>query len=189
MRMNKYAVRFSGFQETRAEAPHIIFSESGIAAAAQIFRSVFDALDSLAGFVVQRNRTEELGKQLNAQKKALNADINSKTEQLRCQYEEELKRMRLKIVQEKKEMDFELQRLSMETAEKAKDFAFSYEEYMKSNKLFLQIIYKEKKFLEETQSFIDDLSDDYSKRKEYIVYCDLQRKSLELIDAYLKQMI
>ena len=91
--------------------------------------------------------------------------------------------------QEKEDMDIEFQKLKMETVERAKDFSFSYEEYMKSNVLFRKIITREKTFLEETHGYIEMLEDNFSNRKEYILYCDAERKSLELINRYLELLI
>jgi len=189
MRMNKHAIRFPGFGDIGIKSSLSIFSEGAVSTTEKTFLRTFNVLDSLAGFVIQKNRTTELGKQLNAQKQALDAEIDNGIEQLRIQYEEESKRLQIRIEQEKKEMDLELQKLKFETAEKAKEFSFSYEEYIKSNKLFRRIITREKAFLEETHRYIEILSDDFSNRKEYILYCDCERKSLELINNYLKLMI
>ena len=60
---------------------------------------------------------------------------------------------------------------------------------MKSNELFKKIIIREKAFLEGTHRYIEFLGNDFSNRKEYILYCDCERKSLELINNYLKLMI
>lgn len=189
MRMNKYAIRFPELGNMGPHSSLNIFSETSVLAAEGTFRKTFNVLDSLTGFVIQKNRTAEFGKQLIAQKRALDAEVDNNIEQLRIQNVEEAKRIQIKIEKEKQKMDFELQKLKIEIAERAKSFSFSYEEYMKSNKVFFGIITREKYFLEEIQSFIEGLGDEYSNRKEYILCCDLERKSLELIDTYLKQMI
>jgi len=187
--MNKYAVRFPGYGNIDTKSPLNIFSETAVAATKKIFYETFNTLDSLTSFIYQKNRTSELEKQLNAQKRALDAEIDQGIEQLKIQYEEKSKRLQLITEQEKQEMDLELQKLTLETSEKAREFSFSYEKYMKSSKLFKKIIVREKTFLEETHSYIEFFGNDFSNRKEYILYCDCERRSLELINNYLKLMI
>ncbi len=189
MRMNKYAIRFPGYGNIDTKSSLSIFSETAVATTKKTIFKTFNTLDSLTGFVIQKSRTSELGKQLNAQKRALDVEIDNGIEQLKIQYEEESKRLQLIIEQEKQEMNLELQKLTLETSEKAKEFSFSYEKYMKSSELFKKIITREKTFLEETHSYIEFLGNDFSNRKEYILYCDCERKSLELINNYLKLMI
>lgn len=189
MKRNKYAIRFPGYGNADSILSPDIFSETAVAAAEKTFLKTFHAFDSLTGFIIQKSRTIELEKQLTAQKRALDTEIEEGIEQLKNRYEEESKRLRLRTQQEKQEMDLELQRLKLETIEKAKDFSFSYEMYMKSNELFQKIIIREKAFIEETHKYIQLLEDDFSNRREYILYCDCERKSLELINRYLERMI
>ena len=189
MRMNKYAIRFPGYGNIDTKSSLNIFSETAVKTTEKTFFKTFNALDSLTGFIIQKSRTSELEKQLNAQKRALIVEIDNGIEQLKIQYEEESKRLQLKIEQEKQELDLELQRLTLETSEKAKEFTFSYEKYIKSSELFKKIITREKNFLEETHRYIELFGDNFSNRKEYILYCDCERKSLELINNYLKLMI
>lgn len=189
MRMNKYAIRFPEYGDTITNSSISIFSEKTVATVEKLFYSTHSALDSLADFVIQKNKTTELKKQLRTQKQALDIEIDNGIRQLKIECEEEAKRIQLRIKQKKEEMELELQKLKLETAEKAKTFSFSYEKYIKSNKTFLTIIMNEKRFLEEAQSFIERIGDNYSNRKEYILYCDLERKSLEMISKYLEKMV
>lgn len=187
--MNKYAVRFPEIETDRTHHSLSAYSENKVAQTEKSFLSTFDALGNLAGYVIQKNRTGELRKQFRAQKELLDAEIENRIKQLHIQYEEESKRIKNQLEMEKQKMEFEFQRLKMETVEQAKAFQFSYEEYMKTNQLFHAIIRNEKKFLEDIQPYIDFLGEEFSNRREYILYCDSQRKSLELVNIYLKQMI
>lgn len=189
MRGIKYAVRFPAFQNINMASTVSVFSKNAVESTKEIFFKTFNVLDSLTGLVIQKSRTSELGKRLNAQRRALDAEIDNGIEQLKIQYEEESKRLQIKIKNAKQEMDLQLIKLKVETAKRAEEFSISYEEYMKSSKLFKEIIIREKSFLEEVQNYIELLGDDFSNRREYILYCDCERKSLELIDKYLKLMI
>lgn len=189
MRRIKYAVRFPGLAETDPKSPPDIFSENAVAERERGFFETLHVLDSLAGFVIQKTRTSELGKQLKARKQALDAETDDRIQQLRIQYEEESKRLQIRIEHVRQEMDLELQNLKWETAEKARDFSFSYEEYMKSNELFKRMLIHEKDFFEEAHRYIEAIGEDFSNRREYILYCDRERKSLEMINEYLRMMI
>lgn len=189
MRGIKYAVRFPAFQNTNTASTVSLFSENAVASTEKVFFKTFNILDSLTGLVIQKSRTSELGKRLNMQKRALDVEIDNGIEQLKIQYEEESKRLQIKMRNVEQEMELELKKLKIETAKRAEEFSFSYEEYMKSNQLFKKIIIRQKSFLEEVQNYIELLGDDFSNRREYILYCDCERKSLELIDNYLKLMI
>lgn len=189
MRTNKYAIRFPEFGDVSTKSSISIFSEEAVAITEKTFLRLFNALDSLTGFVIQKNRTSELEKQLEAQKQALDVEIDNKIDQIKTQYEEESKRLHIRLEQEKDDMDIEFQKLKIETVERAKDFSFSYEEYMRANVRFRKIITQEKTFLEEIHGYIEMLEDNFSNRKEYILYCDAERKSLELINRYLELLI
>lgn len=189
--VKKYAIRFPGLEldSFRTQESPNIFSENRIIEMQQTFSSVLNAAESLAEFIVQKNKTNELGKRISAQKEALDAEIKSKTEQERIQYVEESKRLKIKLENEKKEMELEFQRLMMETAEQAKELDFSFKKFMQTNPILHNIVLREKKLIEDIQPYIGKLADDYSNRREYMKYCEIERKSLELINKYLNQMI
>ena len=98
MRMNKYAIRFPEYGNV--DTSFSIFSETAVVTTEKTFIKTFNAIESLTGFVIQKSRTSELGKQLNAQKRTLDLEIDNGIEQLNIQYEEESERLRLRIEQE-----------------------------------------------------------------------------------------
>lgn len=187
--VKKYAIRFPVLDSFRTQESLNIFSENRIIETQQTFSSVLNAAESLAGFIVQKNKTNELGKRISAQKEALDAEIKNKTEQKRIQYVEESKRLKIRLENEKKEMELEFQRLMMETAEQAKELEFSFEKFMQTNRILYNIVLREKKVIEDIQPYIGKLADDYSNRREYMKYCEIERKSIELINEYINQMI
>ena len=185
----KYAVRFPGLDNLDTKNSINVFSEGRIITAEKTFFSVIDAASSIAELVVQKNRTKELGVRLSAQKEALDAEIKNKKEQLKIKYIEEAQRLKIQLATEKEEMDIEFRRMKIELAEKSRNFDFTFEECVRTNRIFYDIIVMQKKRLEKIQPFIKSLADDYSNRREYIKYCELERKSLNLIEQYLTLMI
>lgn len=187
--VKKYAIRFPGLDVCRNQDLLSIFSENRIVETHKSFSMVLNAAESLAGVIIQKNRTSELGKRLSAQKEVLDIEIENREEQLKIQYIEESNRLKIRLETEKKELDIKFQRLMLESAEKSKEFDFSFEKYMSTNKLLYEIVLSEKNIIEEIQPYIELLATDYSNRREYIKYCEMERKSLALINEYIEQMI
>lgn len=185
----KYAIRFPSMQNIERNLTTSIFSEKSIMKTSDTFFKTFDALGSLTGYVVQKNRTNELSKQLKAQEAALDATIDNLKEQQRIEFEEYSKRLQINLQYEKHEMELEMKKLAIEASKKVNNFSVSFEEMMKTNQILLNIIQKEQNFLNGVQDYIDKLADNYSQRKEYVIYCDLQRKALDLVNAYLNEMV
>lgn len=187
--VKKYAIRFPELDSLRTQESLNIFSENRIIETQQTFSSVLNAAESLAGFIIQRNKTNELGKRISAQKEALDAEIENGTEQKKIRYVEESKRLKIRLENEKKEMELAFQRLMMEAVGQAKELEVSLEEFMQANRILYNIVLREKKILEDIQPYIGKLANDYSNRREYIKYCEIERKSIELINEYMNQMI
>lgn len=187
--VKKYAIRFPGLDTCRTQDSLSIFSEKRIVETKKSFLLVLNAAESLSGFIIQKNRTRELGKRLSAQKEALDVEIENREEQLRIRYIEESNRLKIILEKEKKELDIEFQRLMLESVEKSKEFDFSFEQYMSTNKLLYAIVLREKKMIEEIQQYIKLFATDYSNRREYIKYCEIERKSIALINEYIEQMV
>lgn len=188
MNNTKRAIRFPDLQ--RVDNTQIsIFSERSISKTSNTFLKTFDALGSLTEYIVQKNRTNELSKQLNAQKRVLNAKIDNLKDQKEFEFEEYTKRLQTKLQFEKDSMKLEFEKLKQEASAKINDFSISFEENMKRSQVLCKIINQEAQFLESIEDYIDNLADSYSQRKEYVVYCEMQRKSLDLVDKYMAEMI
>lgn len=185
----KYAIRFPGLDPCRPQESLNIFSEDCICDAINTLSSVLNAAESLVGFIVQKNRTGELKKQISAQKDALDIEQENREEQLRIQYSEESNRMKIKLEAEKKRLELDFQRLQIEMAERSKKIEVSFEQDMRTNQLLYKIVLHEKEVIDNIKPYIEMLADDYSNRREYIKYCEIERKSLILINEYIEQMI
>lgn len=155
----------------------------------ETFFSIIDVASSLAELVVQTNNTKELGKQLYYNEQALDAEIDNKIEQVQIQYKEEAKRLKIQLKTEKETMENEFHRMKVELAMKSKEVNFAFEEYLKSNEIFFGIISKEKAIIESMHPFIESLVEDYANRREYIRYCEIERRSLDTINSYIKAMV
>lgn len=185
----KYAVRFPDMQHIDQNFSSSLFTAKAIKETTNTFFNTFDALESLIGLAGQKVRTHELSKQLGAEKAALDEVIDNQEEQKRIEFEEYAKRLQIQLKHEKEKMEMELRQMAFEASEKINRFSISLEEDMKSNQILLGIIRNEQNFLCRIQPYIERLAEDYSQRREYVMYCDLQRQSLDLIKSYLGEMI
>ena len=185
----KYAIRFPELQDMGVSCTTNIFSEKSIRETGNTFFKTFDALGSLTGYVIQKNKTNELARQIAAEKAAFDTEIDNLTEQKRLEFEEYSKRLKIQLEYEKQKMELDMKELIFEASQRIADFSISFEEATRKNKIFLKIIQSEKKFLDSIQDYIKKLAEDYSRCKEYVLYCELQRKAYDLINTYLKEMI
>ncbi len=185
----KYAVIFPEIQTVSNNTPVSIFSEQTVGESVKTFSKTFDAFGNLLDYVEQKNKTKELGKQLSSKRAALDAGIESFREQKQIEFEQYSDRLRIQMENEKEAMKMDLERIRLEVSAQIADFSVSFEEAMKTNQLFMNLIRKEHQFLKETEAYIDILQNDFSQHKAYVMYCELRRKSFELIDTYLKEMI
>lgn len=185
----KYAIRFPDLQSINDNKPVSIFSEDSVIKTTDTFIKTFDALGSLTEFVMQKNKTNELSKQLNAQKRVLDASIDNLKERKRVEFEEYTKRLQTQLQFEKESMQLDEKKLILEARTRANDFSVTFEESMRNNQILHNMISVEAHFLESIKDYIENLADDYSQRKEYVVYCELQRKSLDLVNQYMMEMV
>lgn len=185
----KYAIRFPDIQNTQAAMPECIFSERSVAEAEHTFNQTFDLLHSLTGYVIQRNRTRELEKQLDARKEAVDAQAEQQRKQKQMEFEEYSKRLQIQLKTEKEQMELEIKRLHQEMSAMVSMFSVSVEEAIQESQIWRKIILDQKNFLQLIQPFIESLTAEYSYRREYVLYCDAQRRSYEIIDKFMKEII
>lgn len=185
----KYAIRFPDLQSINYNKPISIFSEDSIIRTADTFIKTFNAFGSLTEFIIQKNKTNELSRQLNAQKKALDASLDNQKKQKRIEFEEYTKRLQTQSQFEKESMELETKKLVLEASTRSNVFSVTFEESMRNNQILRNMISAEACFLNSIKDYIKNLANDYSQRKEYVVYCELQRKSLDLVNQYMKEMV
>lgn len=185
----KYAIRFPDLQSLNYNKPSSIFSEDSIIEAADKFIKTFDAFGNLIEFVIQENKTNELSRQLNAQKRALDSSIDNLKEQKLIEFEEYTKRLQTKLHFEKENMKLEREKLVLEASARVNDFSVNFEESMRNNQVLYNMICKEAYFLYSINDYIENLADDYSHRTVYAFYCELHRKTLELVRKYMEEIV
>ena len=185
----KYAIRFPEFQTGEADDPVDLFSEQGLQQTKEILLRPFDLMKSLTDYVIERNRTRELEKQLAAQRSALDASVEQAAEQKRICLEELSKQLQKKAETEKKELELKLEKLIEETSQKVNDLSRTVEKTLRESQILSNLIHHEREALDSFKPYLERLKSDYSNRKEYYLYCDMERKAYERIQKYLDQMI
>lgn len=185
----KYAIRFPEIQVSEFPESVSIFSEKGLEQTKRTFSQNFNLFQSLTNYVIQSNYTRELEKRINAKKEIIDDQVHQYQQQKQIEYEEYSKRLQEHLKTEKEKIELDFQRLSEETQTMVCQFSISSEEALRKSKIWLSIIQQEQDFLQITQKYTEVLKGDFSRRREYVLYCDAQRRSLVLIDKYLKEMI
>lgn len=185
----KYAIRFPDIQAAHSIKPDSIYSMPSIQETVQTISRSFDLLHSLTNYVIEKNRTLELEKQLDAKREALDAQIELKIRQERLTLEAYSEQLQIRLQSEKQQLEIEIKRFNIETSQKLSELSLTVEEAIRESHIWLRMIQHQYDFLTSIQPYIKQLESDYSHRKEYIMYCDMQRKALNRIEDYLKKII
>lgn len=185
----KYAIIFPEYWTVNHDHTISIFSESSIKETTDTFFETFDALGSLMIFIGQKNRTKELSKQISVKKNILDISIENFEEQKRIKFEEDTKRLQIQLETEKERLKLATEKLILEASTSVNDCVRSFEKHMVSSRILWNVISEQRRFLENIENYIENLADEYGQRKEYVWFCELQRRSLNLIDQYMAEMI
>ena len=149
----------------------------------------FDVLHSLTNYVIEKNRTQNLGEQLNARRTAFDTQMEQAVEQGRIALREYTEQLQIRLKAEKEQMELDVKALSVKVRQMVDECSVTAEEAIRENQLWLGMIQRQQNFLNSIQPYIEQLKDDYARRKEYIQYCDMQRKAFGYIEGYLKEMV
>lgn len=136
MLSTKYAIRFPDLQEVDVTNNKNIFEEKTITKTTKIFIETFDAFSSLTEFVIQKNKTHELEKQLNAQKEVIDTNVRNLKQQKEIELQELAKRLSERSKVEKEKMLLEIEKLRLETQQMVQNFTVSFEKQICTNKIW-----------------------------------------------------
>lgn len=189
MNRQKYAIRFPEIRLTEPSVTADLFSEQALQETEEIFLKTFDLMHSLADYVIQKNRTRELKKQLDAQRKSLDAQVAQAAEEGQITLVEYSKRLKIQLEEKKSQLELEMKALVEETNQQVRDCSLTVEESFKTNRIWMSLIQHERETLDSFQPYLNSLKMDYANRKEYSQYCDMERKAYERIRDYLNHMI
>ena len=188
------AIYFPEFQTETGESKAVsLFSENSIRRMETQLSETHRSMGGILGLIVNLNRTRQLEKQIDSLKEGLDASLEQKKRQLAIQFEEHTKRIQAQVEAEKEKLKIEMEKVYAETASRASRFTLEYEKAVKNDAIFLSLIRDEEAVIATYQEYINnlpgDVAESLSHMKEYIVYCDVQRKSLDQINRYLAEMV
>ncbi len=189
MLKKKYGIRFPEIRTMEPLVPISVFSEQFVREAEDTFVQTFDVLHSLTNYVIEKNRTQNLGEQLNARRTALDTQMEQAVEQGRIALREYTEQLQIRLKAEKEQMELDVKALSVKVRQMVDECSVTAEEAIRENQLWLGMIQRQQNFLNSIQPYIEQLKDDYVRRKEYIQYCDMQRKAFGYIEGYLREMV
>lgn len=166
-----------------------LFSERSLKQTEKLIFETNDSFDGLLGLVVELNRTKELEKQISLQKTGINVSIEESIKQLEYKYQQETKRMRQQLNADKEKLRLEIEKLDLQIKNQKKQFDEAFEENLKCETLFQELIHHEFEVLKKYQQYVSNLPDFIKSFREYIIYCDIQKKTFDQINKYLAELI
>lgn len=166
-----------------------LFSERSLKQTEKLFFETKDSFDGLLGLVVELNRTKELEKQISLQKTGIDVSIEESIKQLEYKYQQETKRMRQQLNADKEKLRLEIEKLDLQIKSQKKQFDEAFEEKLKCETLFQELIHHEFEVLKKYQQYVSNLPDFIKSFREYIIYCDIQKKAFAQINKYLAELI
>lgn len=189
MLRRKYAVRFPEMQTANLFRPIDDFSERSVQTVERNCFSVFDCFHSLANYIIERNRTVELKKRIAADKQALDVKVREAIEQERIAFVEYTKQLQIKLRTAREEMELAAEKYAIEISQRVSALALEAERVSRENEYCMTVIRDQRTVLDCIQSYLKQAEADYAQRKEYIMLCDAQRKALENIDVFMKNLL
>ena len=186
----KLAMYFPEFQ-TSDDEPQVpsLFSEKSIRSTENLIAEAHKDMGGLLGFIVQKYKTYQLGKQLDSLKEAVDATLEEKKKQLAIQFEEETKRLQIRVEANKTKHKADSERLNAEIDTKAKEFGYKFEEAVKTDGLFTDLIKGQLEVISEYREYTEKIPNEFRNCREYITYCDVQKKAIDQINNYLAEIV
>ena len=175
----KYAIYFPDFQSEDEDIKEVsLFSEKTLLRTEKMLVETHDTMGGLLGLIVELNRTHELGKQIEHLKHGLDVSIDEAKAQLKIKFEEDKEKLRIDI-----------ENLHLKIKEKSSEFRDSFEESLKSEELFQELIKHELSIIKQYQTYISEIPENFKTYRQYIICCDVQKKALDQINKYLAEII
>lgn len=92
--------------------------------------SCFDCVGAFTGFITQKNRTNELSKQINAKMRALDVQLEEYREQTRIRLQEYAIQLDEKIKQQRELFQLDIQKELAECEQQCREQKISFQQYM-----------------------------------------------------------
>ena len=94
---------------------------------------------------------------------------------------------------EEEEIEYRINQYKLEVEEKMKEFSLDFDAAMSKSQTFIEDINTQKKFLDDLQIIIEEklklLINDHTGRKYFNRFCDEKRRTLEVIDKFLSEIV
>ena len=89
-------------------------------------------------------------------------------------------------------IQYEIEQCKLDVEMKMKEFSVNFDAAMSKSRIFVDMMKKQRNFLDDVQQKIEEQLNQYTKnyrgRKEFVLFCDEKRKTLELIEYYLGEI-
>ncbi len=158
----------------------------------RLMKSTFDAARSVVNYIcevrVTSFRKEVYRAKLDAEKKITDERIRA----AEAETEDYISGLQAQLEAQEQEILYEIEQCKLDVELKMKEFSVNFDAAMSKSRLFVDMMKKQRDFLVDVQKKIEEqlnqYTKDYSRRKEFVLFCDEKRKTLELIEYYLREI-
>lgn len=187
----KRAIYFPEFQVNAIDSkPPSLFSRESVLKTESLLIQTHNELGGLLGLVVEKYKTKQLEQQINILKQGVDVSCEEKERQLSIKFEEEVKRIQIRLEANKKKLRLDFERFSEEVLITAEAFELDFEKNVKTNQIFRELIQNQFDSIMKYKKFVDErIPSVFHHHREYIVYCDLQKKAIDQINLYLSELV
>lgn len=163
----------------------VIFSKSEIRSAGN-FGLISGLIGSIANYSVQKNRTRELRKQINAQKEAVDTQFTEAENQAQIEFQEKCKRLAEEYKMKSVQLETDLTKAEADKAFLESNIAF--DTYLKTSIIYRNIFSVIKEYSDKLSELLREMQDNDIVRNTqyYVKLSEEYRIQIRLIEKYSK---
>ena len=165
----------------------VIFSKSEIRSAGN-FGLISGLVGSIANYSVQKNRTRELRKQINAQKEAVDTQFTELEKQAQIEFQEKCKRLAEEYKMKSDQLQIELTKAEAEADKAFLESNIAFDTYLKTSEIYRRVFISIKECSDKLSELLQEMQDkDIARNTQYYVKLSEEyRIQIRLIEKYSK---
>lgn len=187
------SIRFPDLNVTSKPVQFAVLSRNSVLQTQKSFRETLSFAHAFCGFVSEKCKTQELSKQIAANKSALDTEIAEKEEQLRIAFEELDKRLKVEYDEKYHMLELELQKETETVETKLLETQKSYEAYLRTSRVHTQIFRLAHELCMDLSRQIEwvqksESAEQLMQNRYYIQLCEQHRRLLAQVTELLKSL-
>ena len=165
----------------------VIFSKSEIRSAGN-FGLISGLIGSIANYSVQKNRTRELRKQINAQKETVDTQFTEAENQAQIEFQEKCKRLAEEYKMKSVQLETDLTKAEAEADKAFLESNIAFDTYLKTSIIYRNIFSAIKEYSDKLSELLREMQDNDIVRNTqyYVKLSEEYRIQIRLIEKYSK---